>query len=94
MENLEDNKKVDKSQTLTLNNRNYLVVSGTNKVISLKTDLIQLDTNFGGLSISGQNLELIKLDNANFKAEISGTINSIKYLDKSEKIPFFRKLFK
>ena len=94
MENLEDNKKIDKSQTLTLNNRNYLVVSGTNKVISLKTDLIQLDTNFGGLSISGQNLELIKLDNANFKAEISGTINSIKYLDKSEKIPFFRKLFK
>ena len=84
----------NKNQIITLTDRKYLIVSGTNKIISLKSDLIQLDTVLGGISVGGQNLELIKLDNASFKAEISGEINSIKYLDKSEKIPFFRKLFK
>lgn len=87
---MEENKK----QIITLTDRNYLLVGGTNKVVSLKSDLIQLDTVLGGISITGQNLELIKLDNASLRAEIAGTINSIKYLDKSEKIPFFRKLFK
>ena len=84
----------NKNQIITLTDKKYLVVGGTNKIISLKSDLIQLDTVLGGISVSGTNLELITLDNSNLKAEISGEINAIKYLDKSEKTPFFKRLFK
>ena len=95
MEMKENEKKLDsKEQLIVLSNKSNLSVSGTNKIISLKPDLIQLDTVFGGLIISGENLELIKLDNNTTRAEINGNINSLKFLEKHEKEPFFRKLFK
>ena len=90
MENLQTNSE----QTINLINKKELTVGGTNKVISLKPDLIQLDTVLGGLIISGQNLELIKLDNITNRAEIKGEINSLKFIENKEKQPFFRKIFK
>lgn len=93
MENKES-KKIDKEQLIVLSNRQNLSVSGTNKIVSLKTDLIQLDTIFGGLIISGQNLELVKLDNTSTRAEISGSIDSLKFIESKNKEHFFRKIFK
>lgn len=81
-----------KEQTITLINKSKLTISGTNKIISLKPDLIQLETNYGGIIISGENLELIKLDNSTTCADISGNINSLKFNQAKE--PFFRKIFK
>lgn len=89
-----ENKNTEKEQLIVLSNRKSLSISGTNKVISLKPDLIQLDTNFGGLQIFGDNLELIKLDNATTRAEIGGNINSIKYAQTKNKEPFLKKIFK
>ena len=66
----------------------------SNKIISLKPDLIQLDTNFGGLIIVGENLELIKLDNVTTRAEISGNIFELKYVEQKVKENLFRKIFK
>ena len=83
-----------KEQSLNLINRKNLSVTGVNKVISLKPDLIQLDTVQGGLMISGSNLELIKLDNTTNKADITGQIDTLKYIGKKDKQPFFRKIFK
>lgn len=94
MENKEKEKIQPKEQIIVLSNRSNLSVSGTNKVISIKSDLIQLDTVFGGLLITGEQLELIKLDNTTTRAEISGTINSFKFVENKEKEPFFRKIFK
>ena len=96
MENINENKlnKTEKEQIIVLSNRTNLSVSGTNKVISIKSDLIQLDTVFGGLIITGEQLELIKLDNTTTRAEISGTINSFKFVESKEKEHFFRKIFK
>ena len=90
-----ENEQVTKSneQLIVLSNKKNLSVTGTNKVISLKPDLIQLDTNFGGLMITGSDLELIKLDNLTTRAELSGNINGIKFLEKPIKEPFFRKIF-
>lgn len=81
-------------QLLTLSNRKNLLVTGTNKIVSLKPDLIQLETNFGGLQIFGNNLELIKLDNTTTCAEISGSINTLKFLNSKGKEPLLRKIFK
>ncbi len=91
MENIEKEKK---EQLIILSNKQNLSVSGTNKIISLKPELIQLDTVYGGLIISGEKLELVKLDNATTRAEINGNINAIKFLQGKDKEPFFRKIFK
>ena len=86
--------KENKEQLLVLSNRKNLSVSGTNKIVSLKPDLIQLETIYGGLQIVGENLELIKLDNSTTRAEVTGTINSLKFLQGKTKEPLFRKIFK
>ncbi len=91
MENIEKEKK---EQLIILSNKQNLSVSGTNKIISLKPELIQLDTVFGGLIVSGEKLELVKLDNSSTRAEINGNINAIKFLQEKDKEPFFRKIFK
>ena len=87
-------KEIKKEQLIVLSNRSNLSVSGTNKIISLKAELIQLDTNFGGLMITGEDLELVKLDNSTTRAEINGNINSVKFVQGKEKEPLFRKIFK
>ena len=79
---------------IILQNRTHMTVSGTNKVISLKPDLIQLSTTLGDLQIVGNNLELTKLDNVNLRADITGEINSLRYLEARVKQSFFRKIFK
>ena len=94
MENIKENKKIEKEQLIVLNNKKNLSVSGTNKIISLKPDLIQLDTVYGGLMIIGENLELVKLDNTTTRAEINGNVNSIKFVEGKNKEPLFRKIFK
>lgn len=93
MENIE-NKKIEQEQLIVLSNKKNLSVTGTNKIISLKPDLIQLDTNYGGLIIVGTNLELVKLDNSTTRAEISGTINELKFINEKVKENIFRKIFK
>lgn len=89
-----ENKQINAEQTINLVNKKELSVSGTTKIISLKPNLIQLDTVFGGLIIDGENLELIKLDNQTNRAEIKGEINSLKFVESKGKQPFFRKIFK
>lgn len=92
--NLNENLKTEKEQLIVLSNKKNLSITGTNKIISLKPDLIQLDTNFGGLIIVGENLELIKLDNVTTRAEISGNIFELKYVEQKVKENLFRKIFK
>lgn len=92
MENNEN--KIEKEQLIVLSNRKNISISGTNKIISLKPDLIQLDTIYGNLLIVGENLELTKLDNTTTRAELNGTINEIKFVQSKSKEPIFRKLFK
>ena len=92
--NLKETKQIEKEQLIVLSNKKNLSVSGTNKIISLKPDLIQLETNYGGLIIIGENLELIKLDNATTRAEINGNIIELKYVEQKAKENLFRKIFK
>ncbi len=89
MENKQNNEQI-----IELINKQRLTVGGTDKVISLKPDLIQLNTILGGVIITGDRLELIKLDDQTKKAEISGEINSLKFVEGKSKQSFFRKIFK
>ena len=94
MDNKKENQTITKEQIISLTNRKELTISGTNKIISIKSDIIQLDTNYGGLIINGENLELKKLDNNTSIAEINGNINSLKFIETKEKTSLFRKIFK
>ena len=94
MNNEKESYTNEKEQLIFLSNRKNLSISGTTKIISLKPDLIQLDTIYGGLVINGEKLELIKLDNSSTRAEINGTINSLKFIQPKEKESLFRKIFK
>ena len=87
-------KSPEKEQLIILSNKKNLSISGTEKIISLKSELIQLHTNYGGIAVLGENLELIKLDNSTTRAEICGNINEIKFINKKEKENLFRKIFK
>ena len=94
MENKQEILSNTKEQLIVLSNKKNLSVSGTNKIISLKPDLIQLNTVYGDLQVIGNNLELIKLDNTTTRAEIAGEVNTIKFIEAKNKEPIFRKIFK
>lgn len=90
----EEIKKNINSQEIILKDKSKLSISGTNKIISLKPELIQLSTNFGGIMIYGENLELINLNDNSGIANIIGNINTIKFASNNKKENLFRKLFK
>ena len=81
-------------QTIVLKNRNNLSIEGTTKIISLKPDLIQLETTHGGLIIAGSNLELTNLNSSSTKADVTGQIDSLKFTQTKTKQNLFGKIFK
>ena len=89
---MNENSTTPQNQTLTLTNRNILTLTGVTKVHSVKDDLAQLETNQGSLQVVGKDLELTKLEIDKGEVQISGTINSLKYGEKSS--GFLKKLFK
>ncbi len=95
---MEENKSVTNevkstNHILTLTNRNNLTLTGVEKVISIKPDMVQLNSNNGNVVITGQNIEVTKLDLEQKNLELAGKFDSIKYLD-NNKTPFIKKIFK
>lgn len=80
-------------QKLSLVNRKQLTITGVDKMISVKPDLLQLLTCFGTVQIFGNNMEVSKLDLESKVLEVKGVISAIKYLD-DKKLPLFKRIFK
>lgn len=76
--------------SLSLENRKKLSVTGVIEVISFDDREINLNTNLGGLNITGENLKVNKLDVQNGDVVITGCIITIVYCKKMKKK---RKLF-
>jgi sporulation protein YabP len=86
---------MNEKSTLTLMNKSFLTITGVNKIISLDSKHFSLDTSFGILKISGNDLEMQELDSINKTLNIKGEIESISYKDeKVVKDNFVKKLFK
>lgn len=86
-----------KEQTLTLNNRKKLEITGVKKLESLNKLEFFVSTTLGLLIIKGEALEMQHLDIEKGILWITGTINSIEYFDEkvnTKKEGFFKKLFK
>lgn len=71
--------------SLSLENRKKLSLTGVSEVISFDDRQIDLNTNLGGLNITGENLKVNKLDVQNGEVVITGSIASIVYCKKMKK---------
>ncbi|MCI6860226.1 MAG: hypothetical protein MR862_03620 [Clostridia bacterium] len=87
-----EKKVISQTQTLTLQNRNKLTLTGVTKVISVKDDLAQLETNMGVLQAYGKDIQLVSLELDKGEIELKGDFVSFKYGDKNSS--FLKRLFK
>ena len=83
-----------KENTLTLENRNHLVVSGVEKVISFSPTCVCFVAMANNVQIQGEQMQAEKLDVENGVLELYGIINQIKYETKKEKTSFLKRIFK
>lgn len=87
-----------KEQTLTLNNRKRLEITGVKKLESLNKTEFFVDTILGLLLVKGEDLEMQHLDIEKGILWIIGRVSSLSYLDedtnKKKDEGFFKKLFK
>ncbi len=80
--------------SITLTNKEKLVISGVNKIIGFDENHFNLDTILGNLLVKGSNLEMKNLHIENKILEINGTITSFSYDSIKPNQSFMKKLFK
>jgi len=84
-------------QSLLLENKEVLNVTGVEGVDNFNDEIVVLITNKGKLTIKGQKLNISKLNVDEGKLIVKGLINSLTYSDyegQKEKVSFVKKLFK
>ncbi len=86
------------NHSITMVERKTFVTSGVKKIENFDDSQFLIDTVMGFLLVKGENLELIKLDTLQGTISIKGLINSLNYLDDSNKKEkdnsIFNRLFK
>jgi len=81
-------------QSLYLEDRKILKLSGATKVISSTNTQAVVEMSENHIVVTGNNLEITKLDLENKEVSFSGEVNSIKFTQKAEKKSLFKRLFK
>ena len=85
------------SNIISINERKSITISGVKKIESFDNEEFLLNTNLGAILLTGENLEMIKLDTLDGNVSIKGKINGLSYLDataKAKESSIFSKLFK
>lgn len=84
-------------QTLTLENRERLIITGVERVESFNDENVVLATNKGKLNIKGCNLSISKLNVEEGKLTVNGIINSLIYSENNiekDKVGLIKKIFR
>lgn len=85
---------MENKQSLLLENRNYLKITGVKSVVNLtETDVAVLVDN-EMLIIKGSKIKAEKLSVETGELVLTGDFNSFKYETKKEKQGFFKRIFK
>lgn len=92
-ENKSNSAKSFLEHSLTLTSRKHLTITGVDKVVSVKPELLQLKSNAGDIVISGHNIEVTKLDVEQHTIVLTGKFDNIKYIENT-KTPLLKKIFK
>ena len=90
---IQANPKPSMEHSLTLVDRKHLTITGIEKVVSVKPDLLQVKTSAGDMVVTGQNIEVTKLDLEQHTLSLTGKFDSIKYSN-VDKTPLLKKIFK
>ena len=92
--NNQKNEKSFNESQLVLKNRLNLTLSGVEKVYETNENKIQLKVSNSNLLITGENLNISRLDVESGNVSVEGKINELKYLSGESKGNIFKKLFK
>lgn len=79
---------------LVLKNRNRLYVTGVEKVFEANQTKIQLQVSGSILVITGQDLNITRLDVDSGNVDVSGNVDDLKFSAFQEKTNFLKKIFK
>lgn len=93
-----DNIIQSSNHSISLNERKNLIITGVKKIDSFDDEEFLLETNMGYIVIKGEDLEIVKLDTFQGNVSIKGRVNSLTYMESSNKKEkedgIFSKLFK
>ena len=84
----------EQQQTLTLENRRKLRMTGVSDVESFSDLVIVADTGLGKVTVKGEGLKISRLNIEDGELAVEGKINSIEYPKKKEKGGFFENIFR
>ena len=79
---------------LTLEDEKILSIKGATKVVMATATQAIVLTEKKQINISGNNIEVKKLDIENESVVFSGYFLSFKFVSKGEKVPFLKRIFK
>lgn len=77
---------------IILTNRSSLKITGVVEVVSATANVIFAKTSAGDLTVTGENLKILNLNNQEKTLDTQGVVNEIKYNQKKKKI--LEKIFK
>lgn len=83
-----------KKQYLSLENKSILKISGIENVINLTDTQICVTISGEILEVKGYNLQAEKLSVECGELIVNGNITSLKYQEKKDKLPIFKRIFK
>lgn len=96
MENSQNVKSQEKSkiteQKILIENRKKITINGVEKLISIKDELLQVQTSEGVLIVNGSGLQIEKLDLDASMLVVDGNIDGMKFAGVKE--PFLKRIFK
>lgn len=79
---------------LILDSRKKLSLTGVKDVSGFNEEVVNLDTQLGGLFVRGSQLHISKLNLDTGEVEVEGTINSLQYIQGKEQKSFLQRIFK
>ncbi len=89
---MEEN-SINLPHTLYIDNRNTITVTGVTDVGSFNEELIHLSTSLGDVSITGESLQVTKLDLQSGEVTVTGRITSLSYSETRTKGTLFSRMF-
>ncbi len=81
-------------ETICIEDRKKLTIKGATKVISSTDSQAVVEIGGTNVVVTGSNIEVTKLDLDNKEVCFSGNINGLKYTQKADKTPLYKRLFK
>lgn len=94
LKNEEAQEKIFSESQVSLQNRTILTITGVEKVYETNEVKVQLRVSKSNLLITGEGLNISRLDVETGVIQINGTINELKYTTAETKGNIFKKIFK